>query len=71
MFKIILIILVFNLSNWFVQTETIETWGEMYNVRAIGFESVSEPWSIFYKIRNRTLTFPSVSLNLTRIRIRI
>lgn len=38
---------------------TIETWGELYNVRAADHRNAKANWFVF-KIQNRTMTFPSV-----------
>lgn len=45
-----------------VQTETIQTWGELSNVRAIEEKTVTAKWFIFV-VRKRTLRFPSVIID--------
>lgn len=44
-----------------VQSVTIQTWGELYNVRAIEEKTATAKWFIFI-IQHRTLRFPSVML---------
>lgn len=42
-----------------VHTETIETWGDLYNVRAVDHRIVKARGFVFH-VKNRTMTFPPV-----------
>lgn len=59
--KLLLVfICLISISNMYsVQTVTIDTWGELYNVRAIEEKTATARWFIFV-IQQRTLRFPSV-----------
>lgn len=62
--KILLVfICLISISNMYsVRTETIETWGDVYNVRAIEEKTATARWFIF-RIKQRTLRFPSVMVD--------
>lgn len=57
----VFICLVSTSSICLVQSETIETWGELKNVRAIDHQVVNIGWFPF-KIQNRTLILPAVKI---------
>lgn len=42
--------------------ETVETWGNIYNVRALGFQT-AKACPIFLIVQNRILTFPLVMIH--------
>lgn len=42
-----------------VRTETVQTWGELYNVRAIDEKRATASW-ILLTVRTRKLRLPSV-----------
>lgn len=55
--KIVALLVVFYINS--AGTETVETWGDIYNVRALGFETATAR-RIFLKVQTRILTFPLV-----------
>lgn len=60
--KVLLVVIcLMSISNIYsVQTETIETWGNLYNVRAIEEKTATVKWFLF-KVQQRTLRFPTVN----------
>lgn len=57
-----------NISNIYsVEFVTIDTWGELYNVRAIEEKTTTARWFIF-KIQQRTLRFPAVMTIIDKIK---
>lgn len=59
--KILLVfICLISISNIYtVEAVTVETWGELYNVRAVEEKTATARWFIFV-IQQRKLRFPSV-----------
>lgn len=56
---LLLVCLVSGMGICFVHTETIETWGDLYNVRAVDHRIVKAKGFVFY-VQNRTMSFPPV-----------
>lgn len=56
---LIFICLIANTTICLVKSETIETWGDLCNVRALDQKTAIAKWFVFI-IQNRTLTFPTV-----------
>lgn len=58
---VILIFLVTGSNIYLVQSEKIETWGDLYNVRAIEEQTATAKW-IALVVKTKTLRFPAVDI---------
>lgn len=58
--KILLTVFICLISISNIQTVTVETWGNIYNVRAVEEKTATAKWFILV-IQQRTLRFPSVN----------
>lgn len=63
---IVVLLVVFYINS--AGTVTVETWGNIYNVRAIGFEAATA-FRIVLRVRTRILTFPLVMQTYLRNKI--